>query len=42
MENTYVKSEVNVPAIRTLYWDSSGVYICKSVVNELRHGKFHM
>jgi hypothetical protein len=22
------------------YWDSSGVYICKSVVNDLRHGNY--
>ena len=24
------------------YLDSSGVYICKAIVNHLRHGKLHM
>ena len=28
------------PMILTSYWDSSGVYICKSIVNYLRHGNF--
>ena len=23
-----------------MYWDSSGVYICQSIVNDLRHGNF--
>ena len=40
MENYICKSEGNVPDIRTSYWDSSGVYICKSVVNHLRHGNY--
>ncbi len=30
----------NLPAVRTSYWDSSGVFICKSIVNDLRHGNF--
>ena len=34
------KSEENVPVIRTLYWDSSGVHICKSIVNYLRYGNY--
>ena len=28
------------PDIRTSYWDSSWVYICKSIVNDLRHGNY--
>ena len=27
-------------AIRTSYLNSSGVYICKSVVNDFRHGNY--
>ena len=30
----------NLPDIQTSYWDSSGVYICKSIVNDLRHGNY--
>ena len=30
----------NLPDIQTTYWDSSGVYICKSVENDLRQGNF--
>ena len=30
----------NLPDIRTSYWDSSGVYTCKSVVNDLKHGNY--
>ena len=41
MEITYVhKSEGNAPDIRTSYWDSSGVYVSKSVANDLRHGNY--
>ena len=47
MENYICNSYVNyVPDILTdnefTSGDSSGVYICKSIVNYLRHGKLHM
>ena len=40
MKNTYVNKKGNLPDIRKSYWDSSGVYICKSVVNDLKHGNY--
>ncbi len=40
MEITYFEHKENVPDIRTSYRDSSGVYICKSIVNDLRHGNY--
>ena len=30
----------SLPDIRTSYWDSSGVYICKSEENDLKHGNY--
>ncbi len=35
-----MKIRSNLPDIQTSYWDSSGVYICNSVVNDLRHGNY--
>ena len=39
MEISYANQK-KLPDIRTSYWDSSGIYICKSAVNDLRYGNY--
>ena len=36
----YMEIRKNLPVKRTSYRDSSGVYICYSIVNHLRHGNY--
>ena len=40
MEITYVNQKKFTWHTNIAHWDSSGVYICKSIVNDLRHGNY--